>query len=126
MLFFSYSSAQTPCDSTLVISGWVFSSEGDVVPASMAVNRNSGGGAFVELDGSFLLRACPGDTLVFGAIGYYSVALTFIFNLKNILTPVWTVIVYSHESPPKFKTIVEINAFSGDIVTEPYSENLNA
>ena len=33
---------------------------------------------------------------------------------------------HSHESPPKFKTIVEINAFSGDIVTEPYSENLNA
>tara|TARA_Y100001970_G_scaffold50465_1_gene63857 strand:+ start:56 stop:541 length:486 start_codon:yes stop_codon:yes gene_type:complete len=60
------------------------------------------------------------------SIGYYSVALTFIFNFKNILTPVWTVIVYSHESPPKFKTIVEINAFSGDIVTEPYSENLNA
>ena len=60
------------------------------------------------------------------SIGYYSVALTFIFNLKNILTPVWTVIAYSHESPPKFKTIVEINAFSGDIVTEPYSENLNA
>ena len=60
------------------------------------------------------------------SIGYYSVALTFLFNLKNILTPVWTVIAYSHESPPKFKTIVEINAFSGHIVTEPYSENLNA
>ena len=60
------------------------------------------------------------------SIGYYSVALTFLFNLKNILTPVWTVIAYSHESPPKFKTIVEINAFSGVIVTEPYSENLNA
>ena len=27
------------------------------------------------------------------SIGYYSVALTFLFNLKNILTPVWTVIV---------------------------------
>ena len=60
------------------------------------------------------------------SIGYYSVALTFLFNLKNILTPVWTVIAYSHESPPKFKTIVEINAFSGDMVTEPYSENINA
>ena len=60
------------------------------------------------------------------SIGYYSDALTLLFNLKNILTPVWTVIAYSHESPPKFKTIVEINAFSGDIVTEPYSENLNA
>ena len=60
------------------------------------------------------------------SIGYYSVALTFLFNLKNILTPVWTVIVYSHESPPKLKTIIEINAFSGGIVTEPYSENLNA
>jgi len=60
------------------------------------------------------------------SIGYYSIALTFQFTFKNILTPVWTVIVYSHESSPKFKTIVEINAFSGDIVTEPYSENLNA
>ena len=73
LCFFSDASAQNPCDSTLVISGWVFSSEGDVVPASRIVNRNSGGGAFVELDGSFLLRACPGDTRFLGAIGYYSV-----------------------------------------------------
>ena len=28
-------------------------------------------------------------------IGYYSIALTFLFNLKNILTPVWTTIIYS-------------------------------
>ena len=37
-----------------------------------------------------------------------------------------TVIVYSHENPPQFKTIVEINALTGKIVTEPYSENINA
>ena len=60
------------------------------------------------------------------SIGYYSIALTFLFSLKNILTPVWTVIVYSHENPPQFKTIVEINALTGKIVTEPYSENINA
>ena len=60
------------------------------------------------------------------SIGYYSIALTFLFKLKNILTPVWTVIVYSHENPPQFKTIVEINALSGRIVTEPYTENINA
>ena len=59
-------------------------------------------------------------------IGYYSIALTFLFKLKNILTPVWTAIVYSHENPPQFKTIVEINALSGRIVTEPYTENINA
>ena len=60
------------------------------------------------------------------SIGYYSIALTFLFKFTNILTPVWTVIVYSHENPPEFKTIVEINAFSGKVVTEPYTENINA
>ena len=60
------------------------------------------------------------------SIGYYSIALTFLFSFRNVLTPIWTVIVYSHENPPQFKTIVEINALSGKIVTEPYTENLNA
>ena len=60
------------------------------------------------------------------SIGYYSIALTFQFSFKNILTPVWTVIVYSHENPPINKTIIEINAFSGKVITEPYTENLNA
>ena len=60
------------------------------------------------------------------SIGYYSIALTFQFSFKNILTPVWTVIVYSHENPPLNKTIIEINAFSGKVITEPYTENLNA
>jgi hypothetical protein len=60
------------------------------------------------------------------SIGYYSIALTFLFSIRNILTPVWTVIVYSHENPPQYKTIVEINALSGKIVTDPYTENINA
>ncbi len=60
------------------------------------------------------------------SIGYYSIALTFQFSLKNILTPVWTVIVYSHENPPINKTIIEISAFSGRVITDPYTENLNA
>jgi len=60
------------------------------------------------------------------SIGYYSIALTFQFTFKNILTPVWTVIVYSHENPPLNKTIIEINAFSGKVITNPYTENLNA
>jgi len=60
------------------------------------------------------------------SIGYYSIALTFLFSFRNVLTPIWTVIVYSHENPPQFKTIVEINALSGKIETEPYTENLNA
>ena len=60
------------------------------------------------------------------SIGYYSIALTFLFTFKNILTPVWTVIVYSHENPPLNKTIIEINAFSGKVITDPYTENLNA
>ena len=60
------------------------------------------------------------------SIGYYSIALTFQLTFKNLLTPVWTVIVYSHENPPLNKTIIEINAFSGKVITEPYTENLNA
>ncbi len=63
---------------------------------------------------------------IYHSIGYYSIALTFQFTFKNILTPVWTVIVYSHENPPLNKTIIEINAFSGKVITEPYTENLNA
>ena len=59
-------------------------------------------------------------------IGYYSIALTFLFNFKNILTPVWTVIVYSHESPPQLKTIIEINAYSGLVLSDPYTEFINA
>ena len=60
------------------------------------------------------------------SIGYYSIALTFQFTIKHILTPVWTVIVYSHENPPVNKTIIEISAFSGKVITEPYTEKLNA
>ena len=60
------------------------------------------------------------------SIGYYSLALTFQFNFKTIFTPVWTVIVYSPENPPLNQTIIEINAFSGKVITEPYTENLNA
>ena len=60
------------------------------------------------------------------SIGYYSIALTFQFTLNQILTPVWTVIVYSHENPPSNKTIIEISAFSGRVITEPYTEKLNA
>ena len=66
------------------------------------------------------------STFIPHSIGYYSIALTFNFSVKSILTPVWTVIVYSHENPPIKKTIVEINAFSGIVVTEPYTENINA
>ena len=51
-------------------------------------------------------------------IGYYSIALTFLFNLKNILTPVWTIIIYSHESPrtsPEYALIsIIVFNFGGD------------
>ena len=49
----------------------------------MAVNRNSGGGVFVERDGSFLVRACAGDTLVFGALGYYSVEKVVVESMRT-------------------------------------------
>lgn len=71
------------CDTSIVVSGWVFQEGGAIVPAAMAVNRNSGGGAFVERDGSFLVRACPGDTIVFGAMGYYSVEKAVVPEMRS-------------------------------------------
>ncbi len=38
----------------------------------MVVNRRTSAGEFVGSDGEFLLRACLGDTLVFGAVGYHT------------------------------------------------------
>jgi|TARA_B110000116_G_scaffold211692_1_gene187569 hypothetical protein len=77
------SQASYPCDSSLVVSGWIFQLGGGYVPAAMAVNRMSGGGVFVERDGSFLVRACPGDTLVFGAVGYYSIERKVVWSMRD-------------------------------------------
>ena len=71
------------CDSSIVVSGWVFEPYGGIIPTAMAVNRESGGGVFVERDGSFLVRACPGDTIVFGAIGYYSVEREVVKSMRT-------------------------------------------
>jgi hypothetical protein len=79
----SLSQASSPCDSSLVVSGWIFELGGGYVPAAMAVNRMSGGGVFVERDGSFLVRACPGDTLVFGAVGYYSIERKVVWSMRG-------------------------------------------
>ena len=55
------------------------------------------------------------------SIGYYSSALTF----KGILlTPVWTVIVYDHNSPPKQRSIVEVDANTGHLINNVFSEML--
>ena len=80
----SFLLAQTRCDSSLVVSGWVFELGGGIIPAAMAVNKESGGGVFVERDGSFLIRACPGDTIVFGAIGFYSVEKEVVAAMKTM------------------------------------------
>ena len=59
------------------------------------------------------------------SIGYYSIALTFsFFKQIRFLKPIWTVIVYDHENPPKQKTIVEIDAANGDLVSETYTESI--
>jgi hypothetical protein len=78
-----FSQTSTPCDSSLVVSGWIFERGGGYIPAAMAVNRMSGGGVFVERDGSFLVRACPGDTLVFGAVGYYSIEREVLWSMRG-------------------------------------------
>lgn len=62
------------CDSAWVLSGSVLNEVGRWVPSSMVVNRSTGAGEFVGNDGEFLIRVCPGDTLVFGAVGYKTVS----------------------------------------------------
>ena len=42
------------------------------IPSSMVVNRRSSAGEFIGQDMEFLVRVKPGDTLVFGAVGYHS------------------------------------------------------
>lgn len=60
------------CDSVVVVSGSVADFHGRWIPSSMVVNRRTSAGEFVGSDGEFLVRACLGDTLVFGAVGYHT------------------------------------------------------
>ena len=55
------------------------------------------------------------------SIGYYSVALTF----KGYrLTPIWTCIIYDHTNPPRQKSIIEIDANTGELSGKVFTENL--
>ena len=65
-------SLSASCDSMVVMSGSVADESGRWVPSSMVVNRRTSAGEFVGSDGEFLVRACVGDTLVFGAVGYHT------------------------------------------------------
>lgn len=60
------------CQGAVVVYGTVTDDSGRWIPSSMVVNRRSSAGEFVGSDGEFLLRACPGDTIVFGAVGYHT------------------------------------------------------
>jgi len=63
-------SSSALCDSAVVISGSVADGSGRWIPSSMVVSRRTSAGEFVGSDREFLVRACLGDTLVFGAVGY--------------------------------------------------------
>ena len=59
------------------------------------------------------------------SIGYYSIALTFSFKFKiKLLNPIWTVIVYDHNNPPKQKSIIEFDAYSKEIISDVYTEEV--
>ena len=59
-------------DTTWVVSGSVSGEGGRWIPSSMVVNRRSSAGEFIGQDMEFLVRVKPGDTLVFGSVGYHS------------------------------------------------------
>ena len=59
------------------------------------------------------------------SVGYYSIALTFNFNLSfKLLNPIWTVIIYDHNNPPKQKSIIEFDAYTKKIVSDIYTEDI--
>ena len=59
------------------------------------------------------------------SIGYYSIALTFDFTFSfKLLNPVWTVIIYDHNNPPKKRSIIEFNSYSKQFISEIFTENL--
>tara|TARA_Y100000590_G_C15625022_1_gene979042 strand:+ start:214 stop:705 length:492 start_codon:yes stop_codon:yes gene_type:complete len=59
------------------------------------------------------------------SIGYYSIALTFNFSFTlKLLNPVWTVIIYDHNNPPKKRSIIEFNSFTKKFISDVYTENL--
>ena len=68
----SVSAAERPCDSTVVVTGVVTDLGERWIPSSMVVNRRTNAGEFVGSDGEFIVRACLGDTLVIGAVGYHT------------------------------------------------------
>lgn len=72
------------CDSLVYVSGTVMDEAGRMVPAAMVINRSQlGGGQFVDHSGSFLLAACPGDTIVVGSIGFHTRELLTPFGLNQ-------------------------------------------
>jgi len=59
------------------------------------------------------------------SVGYYSIALTFNFNLSfKLLNPIWTVIIYDHNNPPRQKSIIEFDAYTKEIVSDIYTEDI--
>ena len=59
------------------------------------------------------------------SIGYYSIALTFDFKFNiRLLNPIWTVIIYDHNNPPKQKSIIEVDAYSKEIISDVYTEDV--
>lgn len=59
---------------TLHVTGTVADVHGAIVPAAMVVNRRgTGRGFFVNHHGEFALKACPGEALSIGAVGFQTV-----------------------------------------------------
>ncbi len=58
--------------------------------------------------------------LPFG-VGHASVAVNFV-GIRS--RPRWLVILYSSESPPRHRALVELDAVSGDLCSEVYTEEL--
>lgn len=73
----------------------------------------------LSLDQAGVLRAAAGEVPF--AVGHASVALSFT-GIRS--RPRWQVILYSPESPPQRRALVEIDGVDGSLCSEVYIEEL--
>ncbi|WP_306643968.1 hypothetical protein [Sanyastnella coralliicola] len=125
LFFFALTAeAQYDCDSTVFISGKVTAENGRPMFDAMVVNRTRSVGQFCEPDGSYLIKACKGDTIQFAATGYISVRISF---ADSTWRPQYTANIQMKQlriSIPEVEVIAprELQAIHDDIQTLGFNE----
>ena len=98
--------------------GWAIDPVVAALPAALAAWHLLGAWPLRISQEEALSRAA--GAVAFG-VGHASAAMTF-HGLRS--RPRWSVILYSATEPPDRRSLVTVDGVSGDLVGEPYSEEL--